>query len=413
MKRALSPTVQIAVHKIQERIHSGTYRYGSVLPPELDLAESIEVSRGTIRRALEELIERGEISKRANSRPIVGRPKGTASCKNGNEVHVWVSHPISDEPTLRFIRGISRGFQGTTVRIVVREPSRFQGAQVASDELEFLRELLSNQNAIGAIIQRDAYADNSPIMQRIIEAGKHLVFVDSPPPLTIQGDHVGSANIFGARAGVEHLISLGHRNIVCIADSDTPMVVQSRIEGFWRAMKLHGLEENASCIVGCHTPKSDIPNYASRGIFSLNLKKGSYFGAMTDRIMHEFFKLTPRPTGIFVAYDILAFFIAAKLEAADISIPEEVAIVGFDWLARWNDFGPDILTTVAQNFEGFGNHAANLILDRMTGDLPLLPRQVLLDAPLVVRSSTVPDAVNRFPRNEINRSASSLSIEKS
>jgi DNA-binding LacI/PurR family transcriptional regulator len=70
---------------------------------------------------------------------------------------------------------------------------------------------------------------------------------------------------------------------------------------------------------------------------------------------------------------------------------QDISIVGFDWLAGWDKSIPDTLTTAAQDFEAFGRHAANLLLDRVVGDAPTVPRHVLFDAPLVMRSSTVSD----------------------
>ena len=52
---------------LRDRIASGTYPEGSVLPSEFELTEAFSVSRITAKRALDELASRG--SGRANARP--------------------------------------------------------------------------------------------------------------------------------------------------------------------------------------------------------------------------------------------------------------------------------------------------------------------------------------------------------
>lgn len=62
------PTRWAIVSKlVEERIVSGEYAIGSVIPTELELAEQFDVSRSTIRAALRELQQAGMISRRRNA----------------------------------------------------------------------------------------------------------------------------------------------------------------------------------------------------------------------------------------------------------------------------------------------------------------------------------------------------------
>lgn len=65
---------------------SGTHRPGDRLPPELELAGMLGVSRGTLRTALDRLEEAGEITRRQGSGTYVGRAVRPTAFQEGLEV---------------------------------------------------------------------------------------------------------------------------------------------------------------------------------------------------------------------------------------------------------------------------------------------------------------------------------------
>ena len=54
-------------------LSTGTHRQGDRLPPELELAAMLGVSRGTLRTALDRLEDTGEITRRQGSGTYVGK----------------------------------------------------------------------------------------------------------------------------------------------------------------------------------------------------------------------------------------------------------------------------------------------------------------------------------------------------
>ena len=388
MAQSLSPTVAAAVETIRQDISSGVYVSGAFLPAEQEIASKIGVSRGTIRLAIKVLEDAGDITRSQHSRPIVGIQK-QARTQQGSEVHVWVSHPIADEATLRFMKGVSSGLLGTGLRMIVREPTRFFGNHVKSDERQFLIDLLHNDEVAGAIVQRDPYANNADVIGEFIRSGKPIVFADCPAPEGLLADHVGTANVASARNCVEYLINLGHRRIVCVVDNETPQPTRDRVKGFWRAMKQAGIEDQGRCLVADDLTEPTSPPWNLGGPFARRLTKNSLYSAWAHRLADQILSMNPRPTALFVSCDVLAFWVAAFLEGAGVSIPGEMSIVGFDWLSRWDGPEYDNLTTAGQDFLGLGKHASDLLLDRISGDADPMPRHILLEATLVVRSSTV------------------------
>jgi LacI family transcriptional regulator len=111
--------------------------------------------------------------------------------------------------------------------------------------------------------------------------------------------------------------------------------------------------------------------------------------------------MDPAPTAIFVAFDALAYRLCAALEGAGVRIPADMSVIGFDWIARFEDPASDLLSSAAQDFESFGLNAADLLLDRVVDGLAGPPRQILLPAPVVARMSTGVAHASRSPESGV------------
>lgn len=385
--------VKAVVDSVRRKIAIGLYRPGAYVPSENELAKELQVSRGTVRKALDILTDAGDIDRRPHSRPTIPfaasrtvRPKPA-----GKEVHVWVNHPIGDEPSLFFLKGLSRGFSGSAYRIVVREPSRTAQEVIEREETAFFKEVINNPEAVGAVVMREPYAQNVDLIVQMQNMGKHIVFVDSAPPEGVTADHVGTANLYAARTAVEYLIGQGHQRIAFLVDTLVPSANRERAAGYRRAMAQAGLEEYENVICAAELPPSAEANNSLAGRFTSLLKQGSYYSDIAWRLAKEVLVANETPTAIFVAYDILAYWVAAYLEGSGLRIPDNIAIVGFDNLGRWESYSENLLTTASQDFMGFGHHAANLIIDRIEGIGGSNCRSIQIDAPLVVRASTLQD----------------------
>jgi LacI family transcriptional regulator len=167
--------------------------------------------------------------------------------------------------------------------------------------------------------------------------------------------------------------------------------VKERMKGYNRAMRQAGLEGMAREIVASELPELRGSEVRLAGQYVRVIKNNEYFSKLASQAVEEILSAPTRPTALFVCHDVMAFWMCAMLEARGVSIPDEISVVGFDWIARWDVAIPDTLTTAYQDFAGFGRHAVNLLLDRLNGEAPAESRHVLLDAPLVVRASTTSD----------------------
>jgi LacI family transcriptional regulator len=169
---------------------------------------------------------------------------------------------------------------------------------------------------------------------------------------------VRSDDFEGARLAAEHLISLGHREILfagpAFADKG---VVAERFHGF------RSVSDMDSPIATVNTTHED-------GV------------ALGRRLLTDF----PEATAVFATADILAIGIMAGLAEAGVPVPSRLSVVGFDNLDLSAYVTPK-LTTVAQDLTAKATNAVSLLLGAMKDERrPATP--VTLDVHLVERDST-------------------------
>jgi DNA-binding LacI/PurR family transcriptional regulator len=102
--------------------------------------------------------------------------------------------------------------------------------------------------------------------------------------------------------------------------------------------------------------------------------------------MHELLDLPEPPTAVFVCSDRMALGVYEALAERQLSVPDDISVVGFDDLpeARWVT---PALTTIRQPLSEMAATALRLLLRLMDGDRPEGTRTEL-STRLVERAST-------------------------
>jgi len=103
--------------------------------------------------------------------------------------------------------------------------------------------------------------------------------------------------------------------------------------------------------------------------------------------MQRLLELERRPTAIFARNDFTAMGALSAARDRGLSIPGDLAIVGFDNVPL-AAFTTPPLTTVEQPTAQQGQHAAQMLLDRIEGKVEGEHREVCFDCRLIVRAST-------------------------
>ncbi len=181
-------------------------------------------------------------------------------------------------------------------------------------------------------------------------------------------DTIAPENAAGADALARALAALGHRRFAVLAGPRGSITVQDRIEGFRAGLAAWSIGLDPAGIV--HAAFSRDGGYEA---MSAILASGG--------------KL---PDCVFAVNDVMAVGALARLRAAGMSVPGDVAVAGFDDIVTLRDVTPP-LTTVRLPLTQMGEMAANMVLTCAQPGRPLI---VPVPGEVIMRDSTVP----RSPR---------------
>ncbi len=330
MKISFSPKYSQLKEIIREKIKKKELKPLDKIPSEEDIANDYEVSRGTVRQALAELMNEG----------IIYREQGRGTF-------------VSDRKrrrtfTLGFIvPDIANPFFSELARVIQKEAQKleynvlyYNTADNLSQEEKSLK-MLIKKRVDGVIIIPILKQKEKKVLQKLKENEIPFVYLnrylDEPP-----SDYVIIDNAYGVKKAVEYLISLGHQRIGCISSQPFTKIIAQRLKGYRYALKEHNLTVKDSLI------KISSHRYGEGGYEALN----------------KLLSLEDRPTAIFATNDITAIGALRAAKDKGINIPDELSIVGFDNIEA-STYLEVPLTTISQPAERMGKIALDILMKRI------------------------------------------------
>lgn len=172
---------------------------------------------------------------------------------------------------------------------------------------------------------------------------------------------VTSDNYAGGHKVADFLLSAGHEKIAYIAGWELASTQRDREAGFTAGLAAHGVKLHAR----------EVGNFTAEG------------SAAATRKM---FARNP-PDAVFVANDHMAFTVMDTLRyELQLKVPGDVSVIGYDDvpIASWPSYN---LTTVRQRANRMVSETVDVLLAQINGDAAE-PRHIMIDAPLILRSST-------------------------
>ena len=357
---------QIAA-RLRHDLDVGRYTPGQRLPAEVDFARQLGVSRGTVRQAISALLNEGLLQ------TVPGR--GT-----------FVSGRSSQRPS---------GLVGMILPSVVRarNPELIAGAEqvlsqagyslllaISGDERVLQTAQLERVHAQGAsgVI---AYLVDGPFdvpeLRMLIERGFPVVLIDRHIP-DLPVDAVTMDNLGGGFLATQHLVERGYRRIGYIGtDNINTSSIVERMAGYRWALTQHGMDYDPSLVC---TDLRRLLAWPPR-----EAEKEQH----NERILRHFLRRSDRPEAIFVCNDYVAFQVVHVAEGLGLTIPDDLAIVGFDNVAYTDYFSVPLTTLEQPRFE-IGATAAKLLLDRIAGQRTQHGERFIIPTHLVVRRSSQP-----------------------
>ncbi len=337
---------------ILEQIAAEVYRPGELIPPERELAENLKISRYTVRRALQELVEENMLYRVQGSGTYV-RERSDNSGKRTNSIGIVM--PFRDAETeMMLLSGMQNALRETPFSITLHTTDNN-----TAKETEGIRRLRS-EDVAGLIILPAQEEGGGQAALALKREGFPFVLVDR----RIKGcltDCVMSDNIQGGRQAAIHLLDLGHQRIAFLHHAqDRSSSVQDRFVGYAEALQERGLPNNCA--------------------FSYDFEQGQ------DQL--RLFLAKKTHTGVIAANGVVARDVVRVCRGLDLGIPGDLSLISFDDLSitKMLDIA---LTTVTQHLELMGAKAVQLLIEQIENQnkTPRFLTQHYYPTELVVRDS--------------------------
>ncbi len=354
------PKYRQILDDLRLEIESGRLKPGEKLRTEAELGRHYSVSRITVAKAVNELMQQGLVSRRAGSGTHVlasAEPRG----------HVF-GLLIPDLGRTEIFEPICQGMMGSAL---ARPHSLLWGhamgeAHEQDVEAKQLCRHYISQRVSGVFFApleftpaRDAV--NHQIAASLEQAGIPMVLLDrcyEPYPMRSRHDLVGIDNRAAGYQITQHVLKLGARRPAFVSRARSASTVFGRIAGYREALHAFGL-----------SAQDDGVRYGNTAEVGF-----------VRKLLQEL-----RPDAIVCANDLGAGRLIQTLGELGVEVPGEMRVVGIDDV-KYASMLPVPLTTQHQNCAEIGEMAIATMLQRIAQ--PTLPvRDVLLQTRTVVRVS--------------------------
>lgn len=347
------------VEDLKRQIMSGEIRPGDKISSENVLAKEYDISRQTVRKAIDILRNEGFL--------YAEHGRGTFCSdmikQEGNSGNIAVVMTyLSDYIFPHIIRGIDEELEKEEYSILLKSTHNYRKV-----EAKCLEELVK-KNIDGLIIEPSKSQiafKNHDIFSMLERYRVPFVFVQGvyhgmeDKPYVLLDDEKGGYLI------TKHLIELGHKRIVGVFKADDRQG-QNRHSGYVRALKEAGIWYDPSLIIWFHTEDMQ---------------------SLPQEMIQEVVKR--EKVDAVVSYnDRIAIQVINALEGIGIRIPEDVSVTGFDDSEFAKNFKVP-LTTIKHPQRKIGEAAAELLIKLMKGH-PVEEEKlhIIMEPELVVREST-------------------------
>lgn len=228
-------------------------------------------------------------------------------------------------------------------------------------EPEFERKTISQimyNGLIDGVIVSSMLMDD-PIIYRLTESTQPFITIGRHPT-NDQLSFIDVDNRTGAYQAVAYILHTGRRRVATITGPRNMISGRDRYQGYLDALRERGVHLQPELV-----------------------REGDYTDISGYLAMKQL--LPQRPEAVFVASDAMAFAAMRAIQEAGLSIPEDIAVVGFDDIPTAATSKPP-LTTVRQPIQKTGTLAAEMLIERVEHPETQACR-IVLPTELVIRSS--------------------------
>jgi len=334
----MAPKHQIVRDHLEQLILKGEVKPGDPLPGEMELSRDLDVSRNTIRHALDQLSRVYRIERTRGRGTIFHGERGDAAEQKSigfiNSSLTYTIYP-------RMIHGLEEGlFAGGYSMILAN------GNYDPDKELEAVRRMLA-QGVRGIIAEPMISAQlsgESEFVQLLNGAGLPVVTTNCIVP-DLAASYITMDDYWIGRRAAAHFLAHDHRRVACVYKSD-PNAGGLRAAGFRDELRDAGVPVDEDLIVE-YTQEHE------------ELLPGNWF-------TRQLLDLRDPPTGIFYFNDQIALQAYELFRQEEVSIPGDLSVIAVDNIGEAAHVRPG-LTTFHHPKELMGRLAADTIIHLLSG----------------------------------------------
>ena len=232
----------------------------------------------------------------------------------------------------------------------------------AEKESHYLR-VLEEQRTQGVLIT--PVQSDASYLQRLRQRGIAVVLLDRPSRIKDLCS-VTVDDIRGGELATAHLLEQGHERIGFVHGPLSIRQCAERRRGVLRAVRAAGLDPDQVIV--------DITTSAQRA------REG-------EESVEKLLRARIKPTAVFCANDLLALGLMRGLMKRGVSIPGDMALVGYDDV-EFASMLSTPLTTIRQPKYELGRTAAELLLDEASNPTSHQHKHIVFQPELIVRESS-------------------------
>jgi len=330
------------------------------MPPTIaDVARVAGVSTATVSRVLNGNTDVNEVLAsrvRAAVSELAYRPSRIARSLRTRRTAIWalIISDIRNPFFTDMVRGVEDVAYANGYSLVL-----CNAEEDLAKEADYLQLALAEHMA-GVILTPTSAArtDVTPLLER----GVSLVTVDRK----LQGgqvDRVLIDNAGGAEMAVSHLVQRGYCRIACISGPTEVSTGAERLEGYKAGLRACGIRVSRKLIAS-----------------------GDFREQGGKAAMDTLLALPERPDAVFVGNNLMTLGALESIAEAELTVPDDIAVVGFDDVA-WAALLRPSLTTIAQPTYDVGAETARMLLQRIGGHTGPA-RELMLSPSLRIRASS-------------------------
>nr|WP_055048365.1 GntR family transcriptional regulator [Devosia sp. A16] len=329
------------------------------MPSERQLGEELGLSRTTVRRAIDDLVQRGRLQRQP------GRGTYVASEVVANDAAARAQRIVSV-----IIPSFSNPYYGEMVNGIEKEARRYdlrvmvgQSDYSTASESAQLSQSALDPAICGALVVPDSVGQPSGGVQQFRSAGKPLVYIGRWPK-GVACDGVCVDYRMAALQAVEHLIGLGHERIAYVAGLPH-LPGFSPYDGYAEAVRDHRMSIGPELVRTYELPSEAAGRQAVADLVSSGVKF----------------------TAIFARNDVTAMGVIQGLREAGLLVPRDVSVVSIA-NSLWSRSLDPPLTSVNPHPGPVGQLAMRMLNDRLEGTYTGPPIKTIVAPDLIIRAST-------------------------